>query len=333
MGDELVIFKKSRIASLQNAFNSNITKLNSDTVSNIKKIQKSKASAKVKQVQINNLIKQYNVIVKSLKDNLEKNISTINNFSPAHIVTNNNKNALLVGINYIGTDSELRGCINDANNIKARLISNNFNNIELITDLTDKKPTRDNILNGFKNLLVNAQEGDLLFFSYSGHGTYIKDENGDEFTGTDQCIVPIDLNIIVDDEIKSIIQDNLKEGVTLFALFDSCYSGTVLDLKYQYMDSLNYDNYSENETQLETLGNVLMISGCTDTQTSADAYINKLSQGAMTWSLLDSLKKQPNCSWRDLVKNMRGLLKSSWFDQIPQFSCGKFENIDDSVFI
>jgi len=137
----------------------------------------------------------------------------------------------------------------------------------------------------------------------------------------------------VDDEIKSIIQDNLKEGVTLFALFDSCYSGTVLDLKYQYMDSLNYDNYSENETQLETLGNVLMISGCTDTQTSADAYINKLSQGAMTWSLLDSLKKQPNCSWRDLVKNMRGLLKSSWFDQIPQFSCGKFENIDDSVFI
>jgi hypothetical protein len=67
-----------------------------------------------------------------------------------------------------------------------------------------------------------------------------QDENGDEFTGTDQCIVPIDLNIIVDDEIKSIIQDNLKEGVTLFALFDSCYDSLRKSLnKISSLRSLN----------------------------------------------------------------------------------------------
>jgi hypothetical protein len=146
-------------------------------------------------------------------------------------------------------------------------------------------------------------------------------------------IVPLDLNMIVDDELKQIIQTSLKPNVTLFAMFDSCFSGSVLDLRYQYMDSLNYDNYTENNKQLETKGDVFMISGCTDYQTSADSQFNGKSNGAMTWSLLESIKQKPNCSWRDLVKTMRDLLKKSGYSQIPQFSSGRFENIDDSIFI
>jgi hypothetical protein len=76
-----------------------------------------------------------------------------------------------------------------------------------------------------------------------------------------------------------------------------------------------------------------MISGCNDYQTSTDAFINNKANGAMTWSLLESLKEKPNCSWRELLKTMRNLLKSSEFDQIPQFSTGQFENIDTQVFI
>ena len=76
-----------------------------------------------------------------------------------------------------------------------------------------------------------------------------------------------------------------------------------------------------------------MISGCTDEQTSADAVFNNKPNGAMTWSLLESLKQKPNDSWRELVKNMRDILKTSEFDQIPQFSSGSFVNIDTPVFI
>ena len=36
------------------------------------------------------------------------------------------KKALLIGINYTGTDYELRGCINDSINLKQFLISNKF---------------------------------------------------------------------------------------------------------------------------------------------------------------------------------------------------------------
>jgi len=333
MSVELAIYKKNSLNSLQNAFNSNVSKLTNELNSKINIIQRQNINIKVKQTQINALITQYNALISSLRINLNKNVSLVNNFLPKPIVINKNKNALMIGINYIGTSSQLYGCINDVNNLNNRLNGKGFKNINIITDLTSKKPTKDNILEGLKNLLINAEEGDFIFLSYSGHGIYGKDTNGDEITGYDQCIVSSDFKIIIDDELKKIIQTNLKPNVTLFALFDSCYSGTVLDLRYQYMDSLNYDNFRENQKQLETLGNVFMISGCSDYQTSAEAVINNKPNGAMTWSLLEALKQKPNSNWRELIKSMRDLLKNSHFEQIPQFSCGTFENIDAEVFI
>jgi hypothetical protein len=333
MSKELTLYKKYRIAEVQNIFNINVMRLYNTFVTNVKNVQKSFQTLRIKQNNINNLITQYNTNVNILTAELNKIIQKIQNFIPKQISTNKNKKALLIGINYTGTQNELKGCINDANSIKERISTKGFNNITLMTDFTSKKATNANILEEFKNLLANSQEGDLLFFLYSGHGTYLIDKNNDETTGYDQCIVPCDLNIITDDELKTLIQTYLKPNVTLFAMFDSCFSGSVLDLKYQYMDSLNYDNYSENNKELETNGNVFMISGCTDYQTSADAFINNKATGAMTWSLLEALKQNPNSSWRELVKKMRDLLKTSQMTQIPQFSSGTFENIDAQVFI
>ena len=96
------------------------------------------------------------------------------------------------------------------------------------------------------------------------------------------------------------------------------------------MDSLNYDSFTENDKQLDTLGNVIMISGCSDTQTSADASINQRFNGAMTWSFLECVA--PDICWRDLLKNMRSALKSRGFSQLPQMSSGSIVNIDDKVF-
>jgi len=333
MNSELSIYKQNRINELKTVFNSNIYRLNSALVTNIKNIQMFRLSVKVKQTYINNLINQYNFQVNSLKNILNNNILQIQNYQPKKITVDKNKKALLVGINYTGTQNELFGCINDANSIKDRISNNGFNDITILTDLTTKKATRDNILSEFKNLLINSSQGDLLFFLYSGHGSYVLDRNGDEQDGYDELIVSCDLKGIIDDEFKTLIQKYLKLNVTLFAMFDSCFSGSVLDLKYQYMDSLNYDNYTENAKQLDTFGNVFMISGCTDNQTSVDAIFNNKANGAMTWSLLEALKQNPNCKWRELIKNMRDLLKTSNFEQIPQFSTGTFENIDLEIFI
>jgi len=333
MSVELITYRQNRVTALINAYKFNVNYVYSVFVSNIGNIQRSRISLKLKQIQINNLIVKYNTNQKILLDNTNKNIDIIKNYIPRTLKINRKKSALLVGINYIGTPNELYGCINDTDSVKERISKKGFQNINMLTDLTTSKPTRENIIKEFTALLSSAQEGDLLFFLYSGHGSYILDANGDENTLYDQLIVSCDLNTILDDELKQIIQTNLKKNVTLFAMFDSCFSGSVLDLRYQYMDSLNYDNFTENDKQLETNGDVFMISGCSDYQTSADAMINNKANGAMTWAFTEALKQKDNCSWRELVKSMRDLLKVSQYDQIPQFSSGLFENIDAPVFI
>ena len=333
MSSDLDIYKRNRINELNSTYNANVARLKSTLVLNINNVQKSRASSSVKNAQINTLVIQYNNAVKNLNDSYNTSLKAIQNFKPTPVIINKSKRALLVGINYKGTQNELYGCINDTLSVKERINKNGFNDITFLTDDTPNKPTKKNILNAFTNLLKSSNPGDFLFFCYSGHGSYTNDRNGDETTGFDQMIVPLDLNPIVDDELKTIIQNNLKQGVTLFAMFDSCFSGSVLDLRYQYMDSLNYDKYTENLKEQETKGDVFMISGCNDIQTSADAYINGSSNGAMTWSLLEALKQKPNCNWRELLKCMRDLLKTNGYDQIPQFSTGNFENIDTPVFI
>lgn len=336
MSNELNIYKQNRINELKTTFNANVMRLYNSLAITIRSIQSSRISTQSKQQQINRQVNIYYANVETLQKSLNIAITNIQGLKmPKPVVISNtaNKKALLIGINYASTKNELYGCINDVNSIKERISKQGFTNINILTDLTTKKANRSNILAEFKNLLVNSQAGDLLFFLYSGHGSYILDKNGDEKDGYDEMILACDMQPVLDDELKSLIQANLKPGVTLFSMFDSCFSGSMLDLKYQYMDSLNYEKYTENAKQLDTHGNVFMISGCTDDQTSWDAVFNNKPNGAMTWSLLEALKQKSICNWRELVTNMRSLLKTSQFDQIPQFSCGKFENIDTPVFI
>ena len=333
MSYELALFKKNRLDSLYQKYLVSVKYVYTNAVKQINNIQRSRIHSRNKKIRINNLVNRYYANVNWLKFIFGQNKLAIEKYIPPKVVISGNKKALLVGINYTGTSNELYGCINDVNSVKERITQNGFTNINTLTDLTANKPTKQNILSEFQNLLVNSNEGDLLFFSYSGHGSYTLDRNGDETDGYDELLVSSDLQGITDDELKLVIQTHLKKNVTLFAMIDSCFSGSVLDLKYQYLDSLNYDNYTENVKQLDTVGNVFMISGCTDEQTSADAFINNKYSGAMTWSLLEALKESPNYKWRELIKSMRDKLKHSEYEQVPQFSSGTFVNIDDEIFI
>ena len=240
MSEELTIYRQNRLAYLRQKYNADCARLYSNLSNIINSIQRARIANRNKQQLITNAINQYYKDINALTTIFNQNKSAIEKYVPPSIVINGNKKALLIGINYTGTTDELYGCINDVESIKERITANGFKDINVLTDLTAKKATRSNILLEFKNLLVNSKEGDLLFFLYSGHGSYALDRNRDEKDGYDELIVSCDLQGILDDELKSLIQTLLKPHVTLFAMFDSCFSGSVLDLKYQYLDSLNY---------------------------------------------------------------------------------------------
>ena len=119
----------------------------------------------------------------------------------------------------------------------------------------------------------------------------------------------------------------------MFALFDCCHSGTMLDLKYQYFDDNKSNTIIENSNAYETSGDLIMISGCMDEQTSADAYINSSYQGAMTWSFLNVTDKKQDISFKDLIVNMRNVLKTSQYTQIPMLSSGKMLDLNNKLCI
>ena len=246
-----------------------------------------------------------------------------------------NKKALLIGINYIGSTYELNGCINDVCSLKNKLKLLGFNDIKTLTDDNDYKPTKNNMLLEIKNLLESSNSNDILFIAYSGHGSNTIDKSGDEEDGLDEMIIPCDLDPISDDIFKDYISKYIKKNVTLYGLFDCCDSGSKLDLKYQYLDSNNYNNFyiNKNKSNLNNNNNILIISGCMDNQTSADAYINNKYQGAMTWSFLQALEKYPNINLKDLLIYMRKILKENNYTQIPQLSSNTIININKNYFI
>ncbi|KAI6107967.1 putative metacaspase [Pisolithus sp. B1] len=153
------------------------------------------------------------------------------------------KRALCIGINYFNQSAQLAGCINDANNLKAFLMSHFGYREENIRVLTDDSPdprrwpSRRNMLDHMQWLVHDAQPNDSFFFHYSGHGGQTKDLDGDEEDGYDEVIYPADHQIaghIVDDLMHDIMVRPLPPGCRLTAIFDSCHSGTALDLPYVY---------------------------------------------------------------------------------------------------
>jgi hypothetical protein len=332
MSTEFDIYKQNKINDVKKRYNTDMNRLYSNYLNNIKRVLSSRSSNKKKLA--DSLTSIYNNIIVMLKRNLDIEINKVNSLIPEFNVTNiKNKKALLIGINYIGSPYELYGCIDDANRVKDLLTKRGFSEIKILSEKNDIKPTKNVILDEFKKFIINANSGDVLFFYFSGHGSYILDKNNDETDGRDEMIVSSDIKGVLDDEFKNILSQNMKRDVTIVGLFDSCHSGTMFDLKFNYLDSNNYDKYSENIKASETNGNVIMISGCMDSQTSNEALIYNKVQGALTWSFIECINKTPNCSWRELLKSIRDLLKTNNFTQIPQMSTDSFYDIDSKLFI
>lgn len=339
-----LLYQKQEIQKLITKYNLDLVSLKNNYNRQLYLIKTGRNSNTIKNRLISNLVADYNAKVVALNKKLNADIRYIQNLKPptptvTQQVSLDNCKALLIGINYKGTQSELYGCINDVQLMKEELIKRGFkeSNIVIITDDTILKPKKVTILDEFKKLLINAKTNDRLFFMYSGHGSYTRDLNGDEKTGYDQMICPIDFNMIVDDELKTYITNYFTaSNATMISLFDSCFSGSVLDLRYQYYDSLtnNVDSVNNKETETKN-NNVIMISGSSDVQTSADTVVDGTPRGAVTWSFLETLKGNQNDSltWEKMLLAMREFLKTKGYSQIPQLSSGKQIDIKSKVFI
>lgn len=264
------------------------------------------------------------------------------------------KKALLIGIDYVNTPARLYGCQNDVKNMRNVLIDTygyHPFNIKLLTDDTFK-PTISNILRAINWLIMNTIPGDVLYLHYSGHGAYVKDHSGDETDGRDEVIIPLDYTrgVITDDLLHRFLVQRVPSGTKLFASFDCCHSGTILDLKYTFkcnsesrvpiLPSSTYvptnwlDKYEMGfEGSKDVSGSVYMFSGCLDEQQSLETVINSQPQGAFTKQLIDCIKsnKGKEIKLIDMLKELNARLKINGFrSQRSQLSVGRLELLTDS---
>jgi hypothetical protein len=263
------------------------------------------------------------------------------------------KNALLVGINNYKTINGLQGCINDVTNVRNVIKTFfGFTNTD-IRVLTDERATKANILSRFEKMVSESNQGDLLIFQFSGHGSQILDRNNDELNDhMDELICPYDMNwddgFITDDMLGNILS-GLKKGVRMEIILDSCHSGTgTRDINPCHSSGVQQkgiirnrcvrppvdieSRYQGEEDMLKPIRafrtdkriilNHVLWAGCRDNQTSADAEIDGYFNGAFSYYFCKNIRENKGKISRDhlwtLVKNS---LKFNKFDQIPQLEC------------
>ena len=148
------------------------------------------------------------------------------------------------------------------------------------------------------------------------------------FVGSDSChsATVLDLKYI-GQQNQSTANRSLDEIRGKVSISDNCFAPLASNLdsdrsyKSQTFEKGNTLTILADSSFQETAANIVCISGCQDYDTSADAYLNGKSQGAMTWAFNQCFNQ--NMTLSDLLVNMRNLLSANRFPQIPQLTFGK----------
>ncbi len=239
--------------------------------------------------------------------------------------------ALIVGINrYQDPANNLRGCVNDALTMAKIVTEHAGFPRDGVRLLCDDRATTANIRERLCWLLDGAGRGSRLLFHYSGHGSQVRDRNGDELDDhLDEIICPHDLDWddpMTDDEFGALIAEAAPD-VAFTMILDCCHSGTGSrelsndpltdshqqrvrflppppDVAWRAAGEVTIDpadarrtvNLTDRRTRVERFGlvttkqNVVLIAGCRADQTSADAFIDNDYRGALTYSLYKALE-------------------------------------------
>ncbi|WP_405604530.1 caspase family protein [Streptomyces sp. NBC_01410] len=252
--------------------------------------------------------------------------------------------SLHVGLNkvdpgqYGGWDGELVACENDANDMARLAREAGFDDTTLLTP----DGTVENVTAELRKAAGRLKSGDILMFTYSGHGGQVPNTVGsdDELDDFDETLVLYDREFLDDELYREFAR--FDEGVRILALLDSCHSGTGIEvrevlspkaMKEQFQTSdpnrientsrlmpvaKQYEIYQRDKEFFQeiqrALGtgnggeekvNALLISGCQDNQLSSDGPVN----GKFTGTLLEvwdggTFRGGYRAFHRDIVRNM-----------------------------
>jgi hypothetical protein len=250
------------------------------------------------------------------------------------------KRALCVGINdYPGANMDLAGCVNDAKDWQALLEGRGYR----VARLHDGEATRARLVEALTELMTGAAEGDSLVFTFSGHGSWLPDDDRDEPDARDEMLCTSDVmqdQYLLDDDLHRLFSMKTP-GARLYVIADCCHSGSVVryapapaqpdssPIKARFLPPYLFargdraleralDRAVSTPAPTKLHYPALLFSGCQDHEFSYDTSFGGRPNGAFTRTAIDALQDLAITTPRAWHEAIRQHLPSPSLPQTPQ---------------
>lgn len=267
--------------------------------------------------------------------------------------------------------TNLGGCVRDINHVESFLkemrkvpetqilkltASINPDNSEQPLEPSEKLPTRQNIVDSFRQLGEMAPEGAQVYIHYSGHGGRAKTVYPDIKIGNDidEALVPTDIGTsegqyLRDLELAQLLKELVDKKLVVTLVLDCCHSGgaTRGDVAIRGVEGVDdkpllaafepvappevlaatWHSLTEKGTRgLKAAGlpesrDYVLLAGCRQNEFSYEYAFNRETgerNGALTYWLLDTLRQQnPGQTYKDLFDRINAKIHSQFPQQTP----------------
>jgi hypothetical protein len=271
------------------------------------------------------------------------------------------RRAVLIGLNRFDAKGTLllNGCVQDVLDMQQVVVERfGMDNPNYRRMLVDESATKQAEMERLLWLVNDLNQGDVLLFHKSSHGTQTVnisyDDPGDvESDGLDEATVPYGAkdwraDLMLDDDYAHIFKA-VPPGVNLTVIFDLCHSGTGLR---EDLNPLIFPTPSPNRIRgipppvdiinraitgkgnpvkrrklAKAMGNTsintgILLAACGSNQTAADAFLQPRYNGAFTYYLLKTLREANfDIDYETLVSKTGRALKENNFAQTPELNC------------
>lgn len=292
------------------------------------------------------------------------------------------RHALLVGAwKYpnLPAERQLVGPKNDVELTRQALIQRGFKSkqIHLLSDGvagSEGRPTRQAILDTLDRLARQVHRGDFVYLHFSGHGSQqpvTADKRTEEPDGLDEIFLPSDVgqwdgktgavkNAITDNEIGTRLAAIRARGAFVWAVFDTCHSGSMTraftppETRDRYIDPRELGipvtvvaspntvaSASLMDFRVETTrggkddGQLVAFFAAQPNQITKETPLplgksDRRPLGVFTFALLQSLQLNPNATYRQLMQQI--LFSYSTLQLTPSIPYSEGNALDSPAF-
>ena len=268
--------------------------------------------------------------------------------------------ALLVGINqYPDPVPPLIGCTNDVDAMAAYLqeqVAAVGMQLQLCT-LKNEAATREQVIQTFQRHLGQAQAGDQVLFTYSGHGS--RASAPPELShlspdGLNETLVCWDSRLadgwdLADKELASLIAEVAAKEPKITVILDCCHSGSgsrAMNIRYvapnrrpRPLTSYHLSQTSQSRTVTSPTpsphppipipqGRHVLLAACRDIQTAKE--YNAKERGAFSYFMHETLRQAKGpLTYREVFKQTQALITAAGVpDQTPQLEAVEAPDLD-----